>query len=98
MSDASLETRRRGGRVARQALRAAPQPEAERAVRPGLEGGRYRPLAEADLARIHGAVLDVLEQIGLGEAIPSTIELITAAGGRMNSTAVWSCRAPWSRT
>ena len=83
-SDASLETRRRGGRVARQALRAAPQPEAERAVRPGLEGGRYRPLAEADLTRIHNAALEVLEQIGLGEAIPSTIELITAAGGRMS--------------
>ena len=83
MSDALVESRRRGGRAARQALRAAPQPEAERAVHPGLEGGRYRPLAEADLERIHGAALDVLEQIGLAGAIPSTIELITAAGGRI---------------
>jgi trimethylamine--corrinoid protein Co-methyltransferase len=84
MGDGSVETRRRGGREARQALRAAPQPDALRPVRPGLEGGRYRPLAEADLKRIHGAALDVLERIGLAGAIPSCVELITAAGGRIS--------------
>jgi trimethylamine--corrinoid protein Co-methyltransferase len=70
MRDASLEPRRRGGREARQALRAAPQPQALRPIRPGLEGGRYRPLAEPDLKRIHSAALDVLERIGLAGALP----------------------------
>lgn len=76
----AVEARRRGGRTARQALRAAPQPESERPVQPGLEGGRYRPLGDQDIQKIHRAALDVLEQIGLADAIPSCIESVTAAG------------------
>ena len=30
-------------------------------------GGTYRPLSDADVARIHGTALDALEQIGLAE-------------------------------
>jgi trimethylamine--corrinoid protein Co-methyltransferase len=51
------------------------------AVRPGLPGGRYRPLTPTEVERIHGAALDVLEQVGLSDAIPSCIEMVTAAGG-----------------
>jgi trimethylamine--corrinoid protein Co-methyltransferase len=71
-----------GGRAARQALRAAPKSEEEKAVLPGMHGGRYKPLSDADVERIHGAALDVLEQVGLSDAIPSCIELVTGAGGR----------------
>jgi len=84
MSEAELASRRRGGRVARRELRAAPIPEHERAVRPGLEGGRYEPLTEGEIQRIHQAALDVLEQVGFADAIPSCIELVTAAGGRLS--------------
>jgi len=83
MATAAASGRRRGGREARKELRAAPIPEAERAVLPGMEGGRYAPLTEAEVERIHRAALDVLEQIGLGEAIPSCIEMVTAAGGTL---------------
>ena len=75
---------RRGGRAARQALRAAPIPEEQRPVQPGMEGGRYKPLTEAEVLRIHEAVLDVLERIGLSQAIPSCVELITQAGGKLD--------------
>ena len=75
---------RRGGRAARRALRAAPVPQKERPVQPGMEGGRYRPLTEAEVRRIHEAVLDVLEQIGLSQAIPSCVELVTQAGGKLD--------------
>jgi trimethylamine--corrinoid protein Co-methyltransferase len=75
--------RRRGGRTARKELRAAPIPEAERAVKPGMTGGRYLPLTEREIERIHRAALDLLEQVGLSEAIPSCIEMVTAAGGRL---------------
>ncbi|MGU9956099.1 MAG: trimethylamine methyltransferase family protein [Arenicellales bacterium WSBS_2016_MAG_OTU3] len=78
----SRDTKRMGGRSARKALRAAPTPEAEKPVRPGQEGGRYKPLTDADVQRIHAAVLDVLENIGLSQAIPSCVELVTAAGGK----------------
>ena len=57
--------------------RAAPLPENDRPVRPGLEGGRYKPLSDADVLKIHNAALDVLEQIGMADAIPSGIEVMT---------------------
>ena len=80
MNQAAPEKRRRGGREARRALSATPEPWAQRPVRGGLEGGRYKSLSEGDLARIHGAVLDLLEQVGLGDPIPSCVELLTAGG------------------
>jgi trimethylamine--corrinoid protein Co-methyltransferase len=73
-------SRRRGGRDARRALRARPIPMAEAAVRPGMEGGRYKPLSTHDMERIHGAALDLLENVGLAQAIPSCIEAMTARG------------------
>ncbi|MFQ5623291.1 MAG: trimethylamine methyltransferase family protein, partial [Paracoccaceae bacterium] len=73
-------SRRSGGRAARQALRAAPLPENVRPVRPGMEGGRFRPLSDADVARIHQAALTALEEIGLALAPPSGVEIMTGAG------------------
>ena len=72
--------RRAGGRAARQALRAAPIAEDQRPIRPGMEGGRYRPLTDADMARIHETALQALEQIGLADAPPSGIKILTDAG------------------
>ena len=80
MSDA---VRRMGGRTARRALRAAPIPEDERPVRPGMEGGLFKPLTDAQVQRIHQAALEVLEQLGISQAIPSCIDLVTKAGGRL---------------
>ena len=76
--------RRRGGRAARQAVRAAPLSEDIRPVRPGMEGGQYKPLTDAEVLKIHNAALDVLETVGLCDAIPSCIEAVTAAGGRLS--------------
>ena len=75
---------RRGGRAARRALRAAPVPREQRPVQPGMEGGRYKPLTDAEVRRIHQAALDVLEQIGLSQAIPSCVDLVTQAGGKLD--------------
>ena len=75
------DARRLGGRAARKALRAAPLAEEDKAVRPGMQGGRFAPLTEPQVERINLAVMDVLENIGISQAIPSCIELITSAGG-----------------
>ena len=83
MSDIELLGKRRGGRSARRELRAAPIPDDKRVVQPGMEGGRYLPLTESEVKRIHAAALDALEQIGFVDAIPSCIELVTAAGGTL---------------
>lgn len=72
--------RRAGGRAARVALRSAPLAEDLRPIRPGMTGGRYRPLSEAGVKRIHEAALEALEVVGLSQAPPSGIEAMTKAG------------------
>lgn len=72
--------RRSGGRSARIALRAAPLADDLRPIRPGLEGGWYKPLSDAGVQRIHQGALDALEQIGLANAPASGVEILTGAG------------------
>lgn len=72
---------RRGGRRARQALRAAPLAEDKRPVKPGMTGGLYKPLSDSDVQSISTAVFDVLENIGFADAIPSCVEAVTKLGG-----------------
>ena len=77
---------RRGGRAARQALRAAPLAIDIRPVNPGMESGRYQPLTNAEVLRVHEAALNVLENIGLADAIPSCLELLLPKGCRLTDT------------
>ncbi|MEJ6398747.1 trimethylamine methyltransferase family protein [Yoonia sp. 208BN28-4] len=71
---------RSGGRAARHAMRAAPLSDDKRPIRPGMSGGTFRPLSDADVARIHEAALTALEDIGLADAPPSGVAAMTAAG------------------
>ncbi len=84
MSENKVATKRRGGRQARRELRAAPIPAEERPVQPGMVGGLYQPLSERDRERIHRAALDLLDQVGLCDAIPTCMELVTEAGGTLS--------------
>ncbi|MCG6903974.1 MAG: trimethylamine methyltransferase family protein, partial [Rhodobacter sp.] len=79
MTDQS-PARRSGGRAARKALRAAPLSEDQRPIRPGMSGGLYKPLGDADVLRIHETALRALEEIGLADAPQSGIDIMTAAG------------------
>ncbi len=79
-SGGAARSRRSGGREARRALRSAPLAEDVRPIRPGMEGGRYAPLARHDLERIHEAVLTLLETVGFANGIPSCIEACTRVG------------------
>ncbi|WP_373636892.1 trimethylamine methyltransferase family protein [Yoonia sp. BS5-3] len=72
--------RRSGGRAARVAMRSAPLAEDKRPVRAGLPGGKFQALTDAEVTRIHHAALDALEQIGLSQAPPSGVEILTKAG------------------
>lgn len=73
--------RRSGGRAARVAKRQAPAALADRAVRPGMTGGAYRPLTESDMTSIYETAIELLEDIGMGLAIPEFVDAVTAAGG-----------------
>ena len=70
---------RRRGRKARQA--APPQASA---IRPGMPGGRYRPLTSADEMNINATILDVLENIGMGDPIPVVTEKALERGCFLN--------------
>jgi trimethylamine--corrinoid protein Co-methyltransferase len=74
---------RRGGRAAKLKQLALEAAEHSPAIWPGVEGGRYKPLSDSDQNRIHSTVLDLLERVGLTQAIPSMVELVTARGGRL---------------
>lgn len=83
MSLVEETSRRRGGREARKALRAAAIPMEKAAVRPGMEGGRYKPLSQRDMERIHETALTLLETVGFGTPIASCVEALTAKGAFM---------------
>jgi len=73
---------RRTGRKGRMALRAAgpmldPCP-------PGQIGGSYKPLTEAEIQRIHGTALDLLERLGMAEVPPRLHADLLAAGALDN--------------
>lgn len=75
--------RRSGGRSARVAMRSQKLAEDLRPIHAGLIGGRYKPLTDANVERIHQAALDALETIGLSEAPESGVEILTNAGAIM---------------
>lgn len=70
---------RKGGRKGR-----LDRPPAARAVRPGMTGGRYRPLSEHEIDRVHQTVLDVLENIGMGTPIPQLQDHALRRGCHLN--------------
>ena len=69
----------RRGRKARQA-----NPPVASAIKPGMRGGRYRPLTDHDIQQIHETVLDVLENIGIGSPIPILVEHALKRGCTIN--------------
>ncbi|MDH4055186.1 MAG: trimethylamine methyltransferase family protein [Gammaproteobacteria bacterium] len=73
---------RRGGSAARRAVKAAATPAS--AVHPGLSGGQYRPLSDADIQRIYATALDILEKIGIGEPIPEILNYALPQGCVLN--------------
>ena len=74
--------RRGGGRAARVALQA--QMTGNEAVRGGLSGGRYKPLSDADMARIHDGALTVLERTGLADHFEELRDLVLPKGATLN--------------
>ncbi len=80
MTDAKKRTRR-GARAAKRAERNAPLDINQRPVLPGMTNGRFAPLSDTDILKVNDAVMDVLENIGLAQAIPSCVEVVCAGGG-----------------
>ena len=81
MEQAREQTRRRGRR-ARHAQRAAGPPA--QAVMAGMMGGRYRPLSDRDVDRIHEAVMTLMAEVGFAGAIPPMVARLEERGGRLD--------------
>jgi trimethylamine--corrinoid protein Co-methyltransferase len=67
-------------RRARRQLSAEANADGPKAVWLGLKGGRYKPLSDQDIQRIHHTALDVLENIGLANPIPALREAVEGQG------------------
>lgn len=80
MTEQTITRARSGGRNARRTARASSIPDSMRPVKPGMNGGTYLPLSDADVLRIHNAALEALETIGLADAPDSGIAYMTKAG------------------
>jgi len=52
---------------------------------PGLSGGRYRPLDDADVARIHDAALSVLERTGVRIVASECRDILATAGAAVEA-------------
>ncbi|MEL6282568.1 MAG: trimethylamine methyltransferase family protein [Pseudomonadota bacterium] len=77
-------TRRAGGRSARREARKDGAGGGDsQAIWPGVMGGRFRPLSDRDVERVHETALRILEEIGLTSATPRCVETVTRAGGRL---------------
>ena len=60
------------------------RPPVASAIKPGMTGGRYRPLTDQDMAKMNTAILDVLEKIGMADPIPIVKEHALKRGCFMN--------------
>jgi trimethylamine--corrinoid protein Co-methyltransferase len=76
-------TGKRRSRKARMAARKAGPSYTSGPVRPGFEGGQYKPLSDAEVQRLHEASLDILENFGVAGPTDAWRERVVAAGGWM---------------
>ena len=77
-----MHLRRR--KSARQARITQRQTEEQQSVKPGQVGGRFKPLTENDIEKIHHAALDLLATIGIGDPIDDTRERALTKGCHIN--------------
>ena len=85
MNDALPKRKSRRGRKAK--VEALDTADHQQPVWPGLPGGRYHPINEEDLPRIHETILTLMDKTGFSEATPAMIDQVTAAGGTLTNDA-----------
>jgi len=73
----SVSTARRSGRRNRAAADTSPVVPP---IEPGMLGGNYKPLTQAEMERIHALVLQLLEDLGLSQVTPSLEARAVEAG------------------
>ena len=82
MDEAGLRSARRTRRRLGDSVRHK-DVDAKPAVWPGVEGGRYCPLNAKEMGLVHTTVLNLLETLGISQAIPSMVGKVSANGGKL---------------
>ncbi len=80
---ATSSSRHRRGRETRRGGRQQPSAEMPKAVWPGIEGGLFKPLSDADAHSVHETVLSLLETVGLSQPISSMVKHVQRQGGQL---------------
>jgi len=81
------KVRRRSKISARQAMHAKRSKAPEiNPCPPGPVGGQYKPLSDSDIQKIYAAALEILSDIGLGEAPPALLEQALKCGAFQNDS------------
>ncbi len=57
---------------------------ASQAIWPGMTGGQYRPLSDADMLKIHQAALEILATTGIGEPLDELLDIVLPLGCTLN--------------
>jgi len=53
-------------------------------LRPGMQGGQYRPLSEEGMGKIHNGALEILATTGIGEPLPELLDIVLPLGCYLN--------------
>jgi len=82
----TAKRRRRGKLTAREAMHArrAVAPEVNPCP-PGVKGGQYKPLSDADIAQIYATALRILAQIGMAEVPDLLAQKALECGAQLNA-------------
>jgi trimethylamine--corrinoid protein Co-methyltransferase len=74
---------RRSGRRSRSSVATNP---AVSPISPGMVGGRYKPLTDAEVLRIHALALQLLSELGLSQVTPSLEARAVKAGCKVDDS------------
>lgn len=82
---AERSSRKGGRRRDRKTGEAAPPRALAKAVWPGVTGGKFEPLSDIEVERIHRAALRLLEDVGMSEAPDFMRDRVLEGGGHMTA-------------
>ena len=84
MQDIQAPKTTRRGRARADRLAKRKSSTGSAAIQPGMTGGAYRPLGDTDMARIARAALEILDQVGVGDATDELLDIVLPRGCRLN--------------
>lgn len=80
MTGKTIRRSRRSGAGRKARLQQRATGPSARPIWPGMPGGLYAPLSQADLQKVSDAALTILERTGVGDATPELLDIVLPKG------------------